>query len=197
MQDGSPRISPLSPEQFTAEQKELVGPWSVLNFSRVLAHHPALYRVFVPLVEKVIRYTELPPWDREVLVIRTLAQCGETYEASHHVDIAHGVGMSDAQIQTVIQIQAATQIDAADGGAGLSEFDGWLIKAADELVQQYRISDATWQALAQRYSTVELMEVVGLVGCYTAMAMVTRSFAIPLEQREATAEHLAELRQYT
>src|SRR3546814_8723581 len=86
MNASSPRIPPLHPEEFTDEQKELVGPWSVLNFSRVLARHPSLYRVFVPVVEKVIRYTDLPPRDREVLVIRTLAQCNETYEADHHAD---------------------------------------------------------------------------------------------------------------
>jgi len=180
------RIPPLAPESFSAEQKEVVGPWSVLNFSRVLAHHPALYRVFVPLVEKVIRYTHLPPWDREVLVVRVLAQCGETYEASHHADIAQKVGMTDAQI-------AAVKTD----GVGLSEFDNWLIKAADELVRQYRIGDETWQALSQRYSTVEMMEVVGLVGCYTTMAMVTRSFGIPLEAAQGTSEQLAGLREYT
>jgi len=180
------RIAPLVPENFSAEQKEVVGPWSVLNFSRVLAHHPALYKVFVPLVEKVIRYTHIPPWDREVLVIRVLSLCNETYEASHHVDIAQKVGMTETQI-------AAVKTD----GAGLSEFDNVLIKSADELVRQFRISDETWQALSQRYSTVELMEVVGLVGCYTTMAMITRSFGIPLEPPAGASEQLTQLREYT
>lgn len=186
MHDNSPRIAPLRPEEFNDEQKAVVGQWGVLNFSRVLAHHPALYRVFVPFIEKVISYTNLSPWDREVLVIRALDQCNEVYEATHHVDIAHKAGMSDAQIESVKR-----------GGADLSEFDRWLIKAADELVHEFRISDATWQALAQRYSTVELMEVVGLVGCYTTIAMVTRSFGIALEPKGEVAARLAELRTYT
>lgn len=185
MNTSVPRITPLKPEEFTPEQKEVVGPWGVLNFSRVLAHHPALYRVFVPFIEKVISYTNLSPWDREVLVIRTLAQCNEAYEASHHVDIAYKIGMNDAQIVAV-----------KTNGDGLSEFDRWLIKAADELVHQHRIGDATWQALALRYSTVELMEVVGLVGCYTTIAMVTRSFDIPCEPKDEVATRLAELRTY-
>ena len=185
-QTDSPRIPPLHPDEFSAEQKAVVGDWGVLNFSRVLARHPALYRVFVPFIEKVISFTDLPPWDREVLVIRALDQCGDVYEATHHVDIAYKVGMTDAQIASI-----------KAGGADLSEFDRGLIRAADELVHDFRISDATWQALAERYSTVEMMEVVGLIGCYTTIAMVTRSFEMQLESKEETAAQLAALRTYT
>ena len=70
-------------------------------------------------------------------------------------------------------------------------------RAADELVHEHCVSDATWQALAHRYSTIELMEVVGLVGCYTTIAMVTRSFEIQLESRDDVAGELAALRAYT
>jgi len=180
------RIPPLKPADFSPEQKQGVGDWGVLNFSRVLARHPALYRVFVPFIEKVISFTDLPPWDREVLVIRALDQCGDVYEATHHVDIAYKVGMTDAQIDAV-----------KAGGADLSEFDRCLIRAADELVHEHCISDATWQALAKRYSTIELMEVVGLVGCYTTIAMVTRSFEMQLESKDEVARELAALRTYT
>ena len=186
MQPDPIRIAPLDPENFTAEQQALVGGWSVLNFSRVLAHHPALYRTFVPLVEKVIRYTELPPRDREILVIRVLALCGESYEAGHHVDIAHKVGMTDTEIAAI-----------KHSNETLGEFDRWLIRAADELVKQFRVSDETWAALSQHYSDVQMMEVVGLVGCYTAMAMITRSFGMQPESAQSTADDLKELRDYT
>lgn len=186
MQAQSPRLTPLDPREFTAEQKQVVGAWDVLNFSRVMARHPALYRVFVPYIEKVIRFTELPPRDREVLVIRVLALCNETYEADHHVDIARKVGMTDAEIDA---IKACSD--------QLSVADRELIDAADELVREHCLSDASWQALAQRYSTVQLMEVVGLVGCYTTMAMLTRSFGIEPEPKTDAEQRLAELRDYT
>jgi hypothetical protein len=51
----SVRIPPLSFEEFTAEQKALVGDWHHLNFSRVLVQHPGMYRVFLPFIDKVIR----------------------------------------------------------------------------------------------------------------------------------------------
>ena len=41
------------------------------------------------------------------------------------------------------------------------------------------------------------MEVVFLVGCYTVMAMLTKSFGIELESDPATDERLKAMRQYT
>lgn len=188
MTKDAPRIPALDPESFTPEQKEAVGDWHVLNFSRVLANHPALYRAYVPFIEKVISHTDIPPRDREILCIRTLVKCGDVYELSHHETIARNkVDMTDAQI-------AAIKAD----GEGLSDFDKTLMQAADELVSDQRISDPAWEALARRYSTVELMEVVGLVGCYIALAMMTRSFEIQIEVNDASAEdELEALRQYT
>jgi hypothetical protein len=56
----SVRIAPLSPDDFTDEQKALVGDWHHLNFSRVLVQHPGMYRVFLPFLDKLIRGSALP-----------------------------------------------------------------------------------------------------------------------------------------
>lgn len=182
----SPRVPPLSPEQFTDVHKGLVGDWSNLNFSRVLVRHPELYKAFVPFIDKVIRGSNLPPRDREVVVLRVLALCDEIYEMHHHVLIARNAGMSDAEIDM-----------AKAGDAGLSAFDKALAQAVEELVRHQAIGDATWRTLAERYSQAQLMEVVGLVGCYTTMAMLTKSFGIEVEQESEAFNRLAKLRQYT
>src|SRR3546814_12030560 len=92
---------------------------------------------------------------------------------------------------------SAAEIAAVKEGAGdgLSAFDLQLINAADELLRDKFISAMTWKKLAERYTTLQLMEVVGLVGCYTTMAMVTKTFAIQIEESESTTETLAALRQ--
>ena len=76
------------------------------------------------------------------------------------------------------------------------DFDRTLIKASDELLADQFVSDETWEALAERYSTEQLMEVVALVGTYLTMAMVTRNFQIPLEDAE-TFNGFAQQRHYT
>lgn len=184
MSQSSPRIPPVSPAEFTDEQRTLVGDWSALNFSRVIVQHPDLYRALIPLIAKLVSGSTLPPRDREIVLLRTLALCDEIYEADHHVLIARNAGMSDAEIEA-----------ARTGGPGLSQFDQILVRAADELVRDRTVGDGTWRALAERYSNTELMDLVALVGGYTLMAMLTKSFGIELEDSE-TFNRFSELRKY-
>jgi 4-carboxymuconolactone decarboxylase len=182
----SPRIPPLSLVDFSDKQRALVGDWATLNFSRVIVQHPELYETFIPFLDKLIRRSNLPPRDREVLVLRCLALCREMYEARHHVSIARKAGMTEAEIEA-----------ARNGAAGLPAWERTLAGAAEELAIHHRVSDETWRALAERYSTEQAMEAVFLVGAYTLMAMVTKSFGIALEDGAETFNRLAQLRAYT
>ena len=186
MSDLAVRVPPLTVEQFTAEQKALVGDWTHLTFSRVLVRHPGLYRAFVPYIAEVIAKSTLPPRDREVLVLRSLALGKDVYEAHHHIQIALKVGLSEADIAMV-----------RTGDPALPEWDRLLVSVADELVADQQLSDATWAALGARYSQPQQMEVVFLVGCYNVMAMLTNCFGIEIENDPETEERLKALRQYT
>lgn len=181
------RIPPVAPENFTPEQAELVGDWTHLVFSRVIVNNPRMYRTFVPHIEAVIAKTSLPPRERQVLVLRTLATSNDTYELAHHIRISKSAQVSDAEI-------AAFQSGTGDC---LTDFDRVLIAAADELKRDQVIGDATWAALAERYSTEQLMDVVFVVGCYLTMAMLTKSFGMQLEAADGEFEDINKLRAYT
>lgn len=186
MRQTSPlRIPPVAPDAFTPEQKALVGDWAAMNFATVIVEHPGLYRALMPLIAKLISGSDLPPRDREVLVLRTLVLCDEVYEYNHHVLIARNAGMTDAEIEA-----------AGAAAADLSPFDRTLVSAAEELVRDHRVGDDTWQALGRRYSSIQLMEVVALVGGYSLMAMLTKSFGVELEDPE-TFNRFGQLRNYT
>ena len=180
------RIAPLSPAQFTPRQAELVGDWTHLAFSRVIVRHPEMYALFVPWIEQLIARSKLPPRDREVLVLRTLGLGRDTYELHHHEMIARNAGMSDEDIRA-----------ATHGDADLPDWGRWLLCAAEELVREQRIADATWEALAERYDEEQLMEVVFLVGCYATMAMLTRSFGMQVEGSADDLARIEALRDYT
>ncbi len=170
MRPSKPRIPPLSPDAFTDEQAAIAGDHAKFNFARVMVQHPQLYKSFIPFAEQLMRRSGLPPRDREILLLRTLALCHEAYEAPHHVLIARQVGMTDLEIAA-----------ARAGGGDLPAFDRALLRAAEELVLDRCVSDTTWRMLAQRYSQAQLMEVVFLVGAYTMSSMATNSFGIPID----------------
>jgi alkylhydroperoxidase family enzyme len=184
---GPPRIPPASLDTMTDAQKKILGTgWSKdLNYCRVLIQHPELFRAYNPLIAKTIPYSDLPARDRQILVLRTLALCNEVYEATHHEHISHNAGLTDADIEA-----------ARTNGPGLSPFEKTLVKAADELVRDAMIGDATWKALAERYSQIQLMEVVAVVGCYKMLAMIMKTYGIQLED-EATLKRFQEQRGYT
>lgn len=180
----SPRVPPVAEADRTDEQKQLLGPWGRMNFAAVMVNHPKLYRVVMPVIAKVIAETDLPPRDRQIVVLRTLALSDEVYEAGHHELISYGAGMTDADI-------AAARTD----GPGLTDFEHLLVSATDQLVQQRRIDDATWAALSSRYSRVQMMELVAVVGAYTMMTMLTLGFEMQLEDEE-TFQSFARQRDY-
>lgn len=181
-----PRIPPLDLAEASDEQKQLLEGWEKnLNCCRVIAHHPELYKVFFPLIEKTIPRTDLPPRDRQILVLRTLALCDEVYELAHHRSISYKTGMTDADVDAAIA-----------GSESLSPWERTLARAAEELVRDKIVSDATWAAMAERYSRIELMEAVGVVAAYTALAMMFKSYGVQLEDAE-TFGGFKEDREYT
>jgi 4-carboxymuconolactone decarboxylase len=181
------RIPPLPVENFTAEQTELVGDWKHLVFSRVLINSPRMYRGFVTHLADLVARTILPPRDRQIICVRMLELCGDVYELTHHLTISRNAGLTEEEITAFREGE----------GACLTDFDHTLLKATAELQHDQYISDATWAALAARYSQEQLMEVVFLAGCYLTMAMLTKSFGIALESAPGEFERINTLRSYT
>lgn len=164
------RIALVQPEDFSSAQADLAGDWRAYSFTQLMVKHLPLYRVFMPLGEKLMAGSELPPRVREILILRTLGLCGETYDTDHHKAIARGVGMSAAEIEAVRL-----------GSEALALEDRVLVQAAEELIRARDLTDETYRKLAERYSEAQLIELVFLVGNFAMVSMVTRTFRIPSE----------------
>jgi alkylhydroperoxidase family enzyme len=65
--------------------------------------------------------------------------------------------------------------------------DGWdaadaaLLRAADELLEDAFISDETWQALAGRFETEQLIDVIFTVGQYNLVSMALNTLGVQLD----------------
>jgi len=171
MRPSSPRIPLMSREAYNSEQAALASGWDQYNLTRMLVQHPDFYRVFIPYLTKQMSGSLLPPRDREILILRTLGLCDESYEEHHHTSLGLQVGMS------------AEEVEAARDGkdAALGTHDRTLMRAAEELVNDRCMNDETWAALAKGYTVNQMIEVVFLVGSYTMLSMATNSFGMPLD----------------
>jgi 4-carboxymuconolactone decarboxylase len=142
------------------------------NMLRAIAHHPRLLEPFLGFAASLAR-GELPRRESELLALRAAWNCRSEFEWGHHVLYARAAGLSDAEI-------AAIASDGS-GAADWSDADRALLRAADELHAQKSICDATFAALASRWSAAQLVEIAFVVGQYTMLSMVAGALAVPLE----------------
>lgn len=171
-----PRVAPVTDEAaLDDETRELLRVSSVgpaVNIFRTLAHHPKLYKRWLVFASHILFKSTLPARDRELLILRIGWRCQSEYEWGQHVLIGKQSGISDEEIQRITE---------GPDAAGWEPFDAALLRAADDLHDDSMVSDDTWQALGQRYTTQQLMDAVFTVGQYTLVSMALNSFGVPLD----------------
>lgn len=157
------RIDPLPEDQLGDELPE---PLRSLNIFRTLARHPDLFKAWMPFGGYLLTAGTLSPRDRELLILRTAVNCRSSYEWGQHVQISLGVGIDRETIDRV-----------ADGRE-----DSPLLRAADELHETARISDDTWEELAETYDERQLIEIPMLVGQYHMVAFALNSLGVEQDE---------------
>src|SRR3954466_2497421 len=137
----SPRIQPMSDAEMGPEQKEALkdfGDGPVLNIFRTLVRAPKALSRFNSWGGYVLsRRNDLPPREREIVILRTGFLCKSGYEWTQHTRIGLREGLTEDEIARIKQ--------GAD--AGWSPADAALIRASDELHAEQFIGDATWAEL--------------------------------------------------
>jgi 4-carboxymuconolactone decarboxylase len=173
----APRIPPVPPEERTGQVRELLdeavaGADRDANIFTTLVRAPGLFRRWLPFGGKLLK-GKLPARHRELLILRTGWNCGSEYEWAQHARLALSCDLSAGEIERVA-------LGPDDGGWG--DFEVTLLRAADELHEDFAISDATWSALAERYDTQQLIEVPMLVGQYHLVAMTLNTLGVELDE---------------
>jgi 4-carboxymuconolactone decarboxylase len=171
-----PRIPPLRPDELSEQQRELIGGGAAppLNIFLTLARYPGLLRKWLAFGGKLLAGGKLMPRDRELIILRSAFRSDARYEWAQHVAIAGTAGLSTDEIRRVAK---------GPDAAGWNDDDAALLRAVDELQDDHCIGDQTWNALAARYGTEQLIEIPMLSGHYAMLAGVLNSLGV---QRETT-----------
>jgi alkylhydroperoxidase family enzyme len=181
MGDGQePRIPPLPRDEWSEEIAAILGATfqgsdrrlGDNNIFATLARHPDLFRPWLRFGGYLLGAGTLDARDRELLILRTGANCGSSYEWGQHVRIAGELGIDRADIDRVLE---------GPGAAGWDDGDALLLTAADELHDASVLSDTTWGALAERFDERQLIEIVAVVGQYHLVAFLLNSLGVQLD----------------
>jgi 4-carboxymuconolactone decarboxylase len=172
-----PRIPPLPQPEWNDETRELMeSVWregAVYNIFTTLARHPQLLKKWLVFGNHVLAKSTLPAREREIAILRMGWLCRAEYEWGHHVAIGKKAGLTDDDFK---------RIAAGPDAPGLDPFEAVLLRGVDELHTSTFISDSTWQALAERYNTEQLLDFLFAVGQYKLVSMVLNSVGIQLEE---------------
>jgi len=177
MRLAAPRVAPLEDAELTDEQRAALAPMSAggrspLNIFRTLARAPKALTRFNEWGTYVLsRRNSLPAREREIVILRVGWLCRSGYEFSQHTAIGLRDGLTADEIARVKK----------GAEAGWSAADAALIRAADELVRDHFVSEATWRALTAHFDEKQRMDVVFTVGQYTQVSMFLNTFGVQLE----------------
>ena len=142
------------------------------NALSTLMHHPALAGPFLTYNNVLLQTPALDPRARELVVLRVAWRTRSRYEWVQHLRLAPRVGITAGEIAAVA--------DGSEAGAW-TPHEADLLAATDQLIDGYRVEDDTWRRLAEQLDERQLVELVFVVGTYTALAMAFKSFGLQLD----------------
>lgn len=168
-----PRISPVTAP--SAEVAELLaGTWqhdgAPLNVPLTMAHHPRLLRRFATFAGLFLVKSELPLRDREIVTFRATYRTGAEYYFGHHVLGAEASGISPETLRELTTAQGT-----------FDDADALLVAVVDEMIDNGVLSDATWNAVRERYTESQAMELLLLPGFYRMVAGFVNTLGVERE----------------
>lgn len=171
------RIPPVDLTTLSADDRALVSKAAVTdgridNIFQVMGNNPALLRRWLVFASHILTKQTCPPRERELAILRIGWLNQAEYEWAQHVVIGRRAGLTDAEIDRIR--------DGANA-PGWSPDDAAILQAVDDLFERHVVGDATWAALAERWSTEQLMDLVFTIGQYNLVSWALNSFGVQLD----------------
>ncbi|MEI7931514.1 MAG: carboxymuconolactone decarboxylase family protein [Alphaproteobacteria bacterium] len=182
-----PRIAPLAEGEGDERQKEILsmrgrgGP--TLNIFRTMVKSPDAAEAFLTWGRYILsKKSSLRAREREILILRTGFLCKSGYEFTQHTRIGLESGLTNKEIGRI------------KGGAeaGWNEADAALIRFADDLHNDFFVSNAVWAEALKHFSERQCMDAVYTCGQYTQVSMLLNSFGVPLAEGQVLDPELAD-----
>ena len=144
------------------------------NALATMMHHPALAGPFLAYNNVLLQRPDArAPRRASSMVLRVAWRTRSRYEWVQHV-----------RARAARRHHAATRSPPSRDGAAAptwTPLEADLLAATDQLIDRYRVDDDTWARLAEQLDERQLVELVFVVGTYTALAMAFKSFGLQLD----------------
>ena len=167
------RVKLIQKDEASPEIKELFQQIEdngarVMNFYRVVANSPGVARNAIKLGNSLIGKTVLSPKLRELTIMRIARLRDCEYESAQHTPVALQCGVSQAQLDAIGSWKESDEF---------SEEERAVLQYIDEVEQNTRVTDETFQLLGKFLDERNIVELTLAIGWW---GMLARLF-VPLE----------------
>jgi alkylhydroperoxidase family enzyme len=166
------RVPYRSAEELPAEYRDLLS--RPINLFRGLANSPEAFSRYHALGEWVRWDCELDPRMRELVILQIGYLASSPYEFSHHIEIGRKFGVTDEDVQGLIDLAAGRQTHFTD-----EELD--LLEATARLAEDATVPTDLWDRLAARMSPARLVDFVVVAAFYCMVVRVLGALKIDVE----------------
>jgi Carboxymuconolactone decarboxylase family len=170
------RVAPLEPPYDDQAAAALASLGPPIQLFRVLARRPDLAHGIASWGRYYLsRKSALTLRQRELVIGRTTALCGASYEWGVHIAFfAAKAGLDAAQVSSLA--------DGAPGDACWSDpADRAVLRAVDELHATCDLTDETWDGLVAAVGIDGTLDAVLVCGWYHAISFAVRALRLPAE----------------
>jgi 4-carboxymuconolactone decarboxylase len=160
------------------QQPEPVRQWMAhrgnLNVFRLLANAPQVFAGWTQMVDELFNSPTFDVRMREVVILRVAHLQGSRYELSQHVGIARNAGMSDQQVNAILD---NGDLDAAN----FSHTERTALAVVTELCTTHRLRDDTFAAAQAVFGDEALTELLMIISCYYGLALVLNAVDLDVD----------------
>ncbi len=173
------RMPPIPPEKMTDEQKKaaadiLAGPRGHLVGPFIPLLRSPEFMGRLQRTGEYLRFNSaLEPRLSELAVLITARHWSQQFEWVHHRPIAEKAGLKPAICDALAEGRRPAQM--AEDEAAVYDF-------LDELIRTRTVSDPTWAQAARLFGEKGVIDMIGLHGYYSLLAMILNASHAPLPE---------------
>ena len=166
------RVPYLESTDLAEEDKDLLK--RPIWLAKALVNSPKAARAFFGLGGYIRYGSKLDPRLRELAILQVGWLAKSPYEWSHHVKLGHDFGVTDEDVQALID-------DTAGKPTNLDPLSKRVLLAAREITQDGAMAEGTFAALQAELGTELVLDLTLTISFYNAVVRVLATLQIDVE----------------
>ena len=168
------RIPLVGIEQQPEPIREFMARRGNLNVFRLLANAPNVFVGWSQMVDELFDSPTFSLRMREVVILRVAHLQGSRYELSQHTGIARSAGLTQRQINAILD-------DGDLAEADFSHTERVVLDLVTELCTTRRLTDDSFAAGRAALGDEALTELLMLISCYYGLALVLNAADVDVD----------------